>query len=71
MKMHCTWVMELVAGESEGKKIPTLLGKNKTTQRQEEMRGGEVKKGQGKRHELVVLVTDNLRVVLIPFGSAL
>ena len=71
MKMHCIWVRELVGGESEGKKILILLGENKTTQRQEEMRDGEVKKGQGESHELVVLVTNNLRVVLIPFGSAL
>lgn len=34
------WVMELVGGESEDKKILILLGRNKTAQREEEMRGG-------------------------------
>lgn len=40
VKMPCIWDMELVGGESEGKKILILLGKNKAIQRQEEMRDG-------------------------------
>lgn len=69
MKVHCIWVMEHVGGESEGEMILILMGKSKAIQRQEEMRDGQVKKGECKKHELLVLVTENLGAVIIPFGS--
>lgn len=40
MKALYIWVVELVGGQSEDKKMLILLGRNKAARREEGMRGG-------------------------------
>lgn len=46
----CMWARQLVGGQSESKKILILVGEPKATQRQAEMKDGEIGKEQGKGH---------------------